>query len=88
MTNQTPYQVHATLNHSMSRYSPDSVQVIEECGDCGQRWLHDPVIGYPVTLSVAAIARGGAGKIASIGAPEHQANPLDTTHCRFCGCSM
>lgn len=46
----TPYQIHATLNHQpMSRYSPNAVDIIEEC-DCGQRFLHNPSIGYPVTL--------------------------------------
>ena len=46
----TPYQIHETLNHHTTRHSPDGVQIIEECSECGQRWLHDPVLGYPVTL--------------------------------------
>lgn len=46
----TPYKNHATLNHHLSRYSPNGVDIIEECDDCGQRWLHNPSIGYPVTL--------------------------------------
>lgn len=46
----TPYQKHAALNHApMSRYSPNSVDIIEEC-DCGARFMHNPCIGYPVTL--------------------------------------
>lgn len=46
----TPYQVHQTLDHHMSRHSPDGYEIIEECDDCGQRWQHNPSIGYPVTL--------------------------------------
>lgn len=50
----TPYQIHQTLNHHMSRHSPDGYTVIEECDDCGQRWEHNPSIGYPVTLCTMA----------------------------------
>ena len=85
---RTPYEIHATLNHETSRYSPDGLETIEECDDCGQRWQHNPVIGYPVTLPALAVVTGGAGKIASLGTPKHQANPLDLAHCRFCGISM
>lgn len=46
----TPYQRHATFGHTMTRYSPDGYQIIEECADCMARFLHDPVIGYPVTM--------------------------------------
>lgn len=46
----TPYQRHAQEGHIMTRYSPNGVQIIEECPNCGQRFLHDPCIGYPVTM--------------------------------------
>lgn len=46
----TPYEKHARLSHApMSRHSPDSFVIVEEC-DCGMRFLHNPNIGYPVTL--------------------------------------
>lgn len=48
----TPYEIHKTLNHRMSRLSPNSIDIIEECQECGQRWLHNPSIGYPVTMPV------------------------------------
>jgi len=48
---KTPYQQHEVLNHKMTRYSPNSVDIIEECSDCGMRFLHNPCIGYPVTLA-------------------------------------
>lgn len=61
----TPYQRHAAVaaaepaEHHSVRASPDSFQIIEECS-CGQRWLHDSVIGYPLTLSVAMGCRSNA----------------------------
>lgn len=48
--NLTPYQRHEQLGHEMTRYSPNGVDIIEECTECGARWLHNPCIGYPVTL--------------------------------------
>lgn len=47
----TPYENHKKLNHKTSRYSPNGRQIIEECSICGMRFLHDPIIGYPVTLT-------------------------------------
>ena len=46
----TPYQRHKTLSHVTTWYSPDGYQKIEECTQCLGRWLHDPSIGYPITL--------------------------------------
>lgn len=46
----TPYERHQQRNHQMTRYSPNGVDIIEECTNCGARWLHNPAIGYPVTL--------------------------------------
>jgi hypothetical protein len=46
----TPYNRHAALGHQMTRYSPNGVEIIEECVDCPSRWLHNPSIGYPVTM--------------------------------------
>ena len=48
---ETPYEKHQKLNHKMTRYSPDSFVIIEECTVCGMRFLHNPAIGYPVTLN-------------------------------------
>lgn len=47
---KTPYEEHKRLEHKMSRYSPDGFVIIEECDECGLRWLHNPLVGYPVTL--------------------------------------
>ena len=46
----TPYEKHKKLDHKTGRYSPDGFQIIEECQECPGQWLHDPLIGYPVTL--------------------------------------
>ena len=46
----TPYGIHDTLGHHMTTWSPNGIDIIEECTDCGARWLHSPAIGYPVTL--------------------------------------
>ena len=46
----TPYHLHARMRHRMTRYSPNGVDIIEECADCGARFLHNPCIDYPVTL--------------------------------------
>lgn len=46
----TPYEIHKTLDHQMQPYSPDGYQLIEECLTCGQRWLHDPIVSYPITM--------------------------------------
>jgi len=46
----TPYQKHAQLDHKTSRYSPNGIDIIEECDECHMRFLHNPAIGYPVTI--------------------------------------
>ncbi len=46
----TPYKLHAELGHTMTRFSPNGIETIEECEDCGARWLHNPAIGYPVRM--------------------------------------
>ena len=46
----TPYQKHAKLKHKTSQYSPNGVDIIEECEDCYMQFLHTPAIGYPVTI--------------------------------------
>jgi hypothetical protein len=48
---KTPYENHTDLNHHLTRYSPNGVDIIEECDDCPARFLHNPSIGYPVSLS-------------------------------------
>jgi hypothetical protein len=47
---QTPYQRHAALGHHMSRYSPNGIDIIEECDDCPLRFIHSPCVGYPITM--------------------------------------
>lgn len=56
MKTATPYERHAELDHHMTRHSPNGVDIIEECSDCGMRWLHNPAIGYPVTMDAARTA--------------------------------
>jgi hypothetical protein len=51
----TPYDQHAALGHDVSRYSPNGVDIIEECSTCGARFLHNPCIGYPVTMRPAPL---------------------------------
>jgi len=46
----TPYQKHNLLNHQTSRYSPNGIDTLEECEDCGMRFLHSVAFGYPITL--------------------------------------
>ncbi len=47
----TPNEKHETLGHPpMTRYSPNGVDIIEECETCGARFLHNPAIGYPVSM--------------------------------------
>ena len=51
MKTETPYERHAKLGHGdMSRYSPNGVDIVEECQVCNERWLHNPCFGYPITL--------------------------------------
>ena len=47
---RTPYQRHVHTRHATTFYSPDGFVKVEECAVCGMRFLHDPCIGYPVTL--------------------------------------
>ena len=46
----TPYQQHSERGHRMTAYSPNGVDIVEEC-ECGVRFLHNPAIGHPVTLA-------------------------------------
>ncbi len=46
----TPYQKHKNLNHKTTYFSPNGVDQIEECLDCGMRFLHNPCIGYPLEI--------------------------------------
>lgn len=51
----TPYNEHKEIaaetpaDHRITRHSPNGVDLIEECS-CGRRFLHNPCIGYPLTL--------------------------------------
>ena len=55
----TPYERHAKLKHKMTRYSPDGFVIIEECTECPVRFLHDPLVGYPVMMRPQARFRRG-----------------------------
>lgn len=35
----TPYESHKQLSHEISRMSPNSIDIIEECSTCGARFL-------------------------------------------------
>ena len=52
----TPYQQHHTVNHHSTFYSPNGIDVIEECADCGARWLHHFAYSFPLTLEPAVTA--------------------------------
>jgi len=46
----THYGAHEEMRHKTTRNSPDGFQIIEECTECKMRFLHDPLIGYPIQL--------------------------------------
>jgi ribosomal protein L32 len=46
----TPYKLHAEQKHRVTLYSPNGIDRVEECQDCGARFLHNPAIGYPLRL--------------------------------------
>lgn len=46
----TPYEDHAALGHKTVRHSPDGFVVIEECPECGARFLLTPLDKYPRSL--------------------------------------
>ena len=53
----TPYQKHKELNHKMGRYSPNGIDIIEECDTCGARFLWHPGDEYaPISLRYKVIA--------------------------------
>lgn len=47
----TPYERHAEFGHKTTWHSPDGINKVEECADCGQRWIHKWEEKYPLTLS-------------------------------------
>lgn len=49
-TIRTPYQNHAALNHRTTEYSPDGINRIEECAECGARFMHSINDKCPRTL--------------------------------------
>jgi len=51
----TPYQRHEGLGHHMARHSPNGVDIIEECSDCGARFLHNPCFDFPISLSYVTV---------------------------------
>jgi hypothetical protein len=63
-------------------------QALARLRDAGKIVATDGQFGEPRFTLVTVEVTGGAGKIASLGTPKHQANPLDLAHCRFCGISM
>lgn len=46
----TPYEAHKALSHATSRYSPNGIDTIEECIECGRRWLFHPTDEYSIEL--------------------------------------
>lgn len=55
----TPYRLHEMKEHKITRYSPNGVDIIEECEECKARFLHNPCIGFPVTLEPIKATPGG-----------------------------
>lgn len=56
----SPYQLHEQQQHPpMTRHSPNGVDIVEEC-QCGARFIHNPAIGYPVTLPPVPTKTKGA----------------------------
>ena len=51
----TPYEIAKASGMPATRFSPDGFAIIEEFSN-GQRFLHDPCIGYPVQLEPARAA--------------------------------
>lgn len=47
---KTPYQWHQETGHKTTTYSPDGIVKVEECPECGARFLHDPAFDYPITM--------------------------------------
>jgi hypothetical protein len=50
---ETPYQEHAQLGHKTTWHSPNGIDRIETCTDCGQRFLHRALCPYPETMGAA-----------------------------------
>ena len=48
----TPYEKHLRLGHKVVRYSPNGIDLIEECKECVYRFLHTPGRDYPVKLRI------------------------------------
>ena len=48
---KTPYEQHKhDCGGDFTKHSPNGIDTIEECTDCGQRFLHNPVFRIPITL--------------------------------------
>ena len=48
---KTPYENHVELEHGpMTRHSPNGIDIIEECDECGARFMHTPSLDYPITM--------------------------------------
>ena len=50
----TPYKKHHKLEHSISRHSPNGVDIIEECKECSYKALlqpnHMPITMHPYKI--------------------------------------
>ena len=48
---RTPYDIHTELNHDETVHSPNGVDHITECKECGLKWLfkgnENPITIYP-----------------------------------------
>ena len=49
----TPYKKHSESGHRMVSHSPNGIDLIEECCDCFSRFIHNPSIGYPVSMGAS-----------------------------------
>ena len=47
----TPYEQHALLEHALTKYSPNGVDLIEQCTVCAAQWLWLSTLDYPLPLS-------------------------------------
>ena len=47
----SPYLLHARKHHKVTWNSPDGINKIEECSQCGMRFLHHISNKYPTALS-------------------------------------
>ena len=63
LVEETPYERHAQRGHKMTRHSPNGIDIVEECPECGARFLIKPNDKYPISLStMPASQRAGVAE--------------------------